>query len=119
MSETDRAGDPKRKTPYNLDRLNVYELAALRDAAEAKRLEKLDEAKAALLEEFREKASVLGVSLESMLAGRKRGSTGEKVPVKYRGPKGEEWSGRGRKPQWVQEIETQGKSQKDFLIQKS
>ena len=105
-----------RKSPYNLDRLTVDELAGLRDAAEAMRLEKLDQAKAALLDEFREKAAALGVSLETLLSGRKRDA--ETLPVKYRGPNGEEWAGRGRLPQWISDAEKQGHKRDEFLIQK-
>ncbi len=42
------------------------------------------------------------------------------VPPKYRGPAGERdlWSGRGRKPRWVDEVIAAGKSLDDFLIGK-
>jgi len=37
--------------------------------------------------------------------------------VKYRGPNGETWSGgRGRKPQWVQEVLQQGRNLEDFAV---
>jgi DNA-binding protein H-NS len=38
--------------------------------------------------------------------------------MKYSGPKGEEWSGRGRLPQWVEDAEKQGRKRDEFLIQK-
>lgn len=38
-------------------------------------------------------------------------------PVKYRGPKGETWSGaRGRKPNWVLEALKEGKKLEDFEV---
>ena len=37
--------------------------------------------------------------------------------VKYRGPNGETWSGgRGRKPQWVQQVLQQGRSLDEFAV---
>lgn len=36
-------------------------------------------------------------------------------PVKFRGPNGEAWSGRGSTPLWVRALEAQGKSRNDFL----
>lgn len=36
-------------------------------------------------------------------------------PVKYRGPNGEAWSGRGSTPLWVRALEAEGKSRSDFL----
>lgn len=38
------------------------------------------------------------------------------LPAKYRGPNGEEWSGRGRQPQWLITAVEQGKSKEDFAI---
>ena len=58
MSET------AHKSPVDLDALTVPELAALIEAAEAKRSEKMDGAKVALMAEFRSKAAELGVSLD-------------------------------------------------------
>src|SRR3954465_15734674 len=47
-----------------LDLLPVEELVTIRDAAEAKRLEHLEEAKNAIVEEMRRKLERLGMSLE-------------------------------------------------------
>ena len=38
------------------------------------------------------------------------------APVKYRGPEGETWSGRGRAPGWIRVVEQIGGSRKDFLV---
>lgn len=52
---------------------------------------------------------------------RKRSGTpsrqkGKKVPPKYRGPKGETWSGRGMMPRWLATLVAQGKSRESFAI---
>ncbi len=59
------------KPPFDLDRLTVPELAALIEAAQAKRQEKMEGAKTALLAEFKDKAAELGLSLKApgMAAG--------------------------------------------------
>jgi DNA-binding protein H-NS len=40
------------------------------------------------------------------------------VAAKYRSPTGDEWSGRGRMPKWLQAAEAEGKKRDDFLIDK-
>ncbi len=77
MSETETDAQPADAQPsaresrhrpaVDLDRMTVAELTALRDAAEAKRREKLDDAKNAVLEETRAKLAELGLTLEAVL----------------------------------------------------
>jgi DNA-binding protein H-NS len=112
----------KRRTAVDLDAMTVQELTALRDAAEAKRLEKLDAAREAVLAETRAKLAELGLTLESALhtpaaPGRKsRTDAGGNLPVKYRGPNGEKWSGRGRPPKWLQAVEAEGRNREEFRV---
>jgi DNA-binding protein H-NS len=81
--------------------------------------------RAALLEEFRLKAGRLGVSLEDLVRGaipeggrapRSRSDAGKKIAAKYRGPKGEEWTGRGRVPNWLAMLEAEGRDREEFRI---
>ncbi len=119
------ARESKRWPAVDLDRMTVAELTALRDAAEAKRREKLDHAKNAILEETRAKLAELGLTLEAVLPtsggagqggqGRKRRSdAGRPPPVRCRGPDGETWSGRGRMPKWLQTLEAEGRNREEF-----
>ena len=124
------ARESKRRPAIDLDRMTVAELTALRDAAEAKRLEKLEDAKSAVLEETRAKLAELGLTLEAIMPtlaspeqggrsgqGRKRRSdAGQPLPVRYRGPTGETWSGRGRMPKWLQALEAEGRDRKEFQV---
>lgn len=49
----------------------------------------------------------------------KRGPTaGYKVPVKYRGPNGEEWSGRGKTPNFIKLALANGKTLEEMLVLK-
>jgi DNA-binding protein H-NS len=43
---------------------------------------------------------------------------GYKVAPKYKGPHGEKWSGRGKKPRWLTVAMSEGKQLNDFLIGK-
>ena len=128
MAEHESAS-PNRKTSavYDaLDGMTVQELIALGAAVEAKRQEKQDVARAELLAKWRDEAKEAGFSPDDLLAslkttparkpsGAAKGG-GMKIPVKYRGPRGEEWSGRGRLPQWVADAEKQGKSRDEFKV---
>lgn len=63
-------------------------------------------------------AADLGFARSGPGAGGTR-SKSAKAPaaVKYRGPNGETWSGgRGRKPQWVQQVLQQGRSLEEFAV---
>jgi DNA-binding protein H-NS len=77
------------------------------------------------IEELRAKVSkaahALGVSVEEIFglpSGGKRITRHPrgKQPARYRGPHGEEWSGRGPAPRWMKPLLTKGKTKEDFLI---
>jgi DNA-binding protein H-NS len=38
------------------------------------------------------------------------------LPAKYRGPEGQEWSGKGMAPKWLNDLVAGGKTRDDFLI---
>jgi DNA-binding protein H-NS len=120
----------------DLDRMTVPQLTALIAAAEAKRRDKLDDARAALRAEMEQRAAELGVALDDLFsapeqqapaeqaagkngprARKPRDDTGAKRAAKYRGPNGEEWSGRGRMPNWLAALEAEGRGREEFLVQ--
>lgn len=37
-------------------------------------------------------------------------------PIKYRGPEGQGWTGRGTVPRWLNELLVDGKTREDFLV---
>ena len=112
------------KAGFDLGQMTVPELIALRDAAEAKRREKLESAKEAVLAETTAKLAELGLTLEEVLPDRPAVASGRKVrkdagttaAAKFRGPNGEEWSGRGRLPRWLRALEAEGKTRDQFRI---
>jgi DNA-binding protein H-NS len=69
-----------------------------------------------------ESAQALGVSIEDLFGlpshpgKRQTKHPRGKQPVKYRGPAGEEWSGRGPSPRWMKPLLVKGKTKEDFLI---
>jgi DNA-binding protein H-NS len=117
--------DTSRKATFDLDSMSAQELTALIQAAEAKRAEKQDEARAALIEEFRGKAAELGLEFEKLIPGgsqaqsstrRTRRDAGGSVAARFRGPNGETWSGRGRMPKWLSAMEASGRKREEFRI---
>jgi DNA-binding protein H-NS len=105
-----------------LDFLPAPNLKAVRDLAEERRQEKLEDTKHDLLEELRAKAEAAGMSLEDLFpqasfAGRRqRSDSGQPLPVKYRGPNGETWSGRGHPPRWITILESEGHHKDEFKV---
>jgi len=118
---------PKAVILSALDDMSVPELADLIRAAELKRGEKLEEAKLHLVTEFRAKASELGLSAEALISEVNEAKRVPKAPAtkdtkleaKFRGPNGEEWSGRGRLPSWLSKFESAGRKRDEFSILKT
>lgn len=101
------------------DRLRPEQLTQAQNAIIERRRAKEEEVKGAFLAEMRERALELGISLESLLPGgkrRTRSNAGVPLAPKYRGPNGETWSGRGRQPNWLTELEAVGHDKEEFRI---
>lgn len=66
------------------------------------------------------RAAIKKVPGRKVSAGKKAGvpssSKGSKVAVKYRGPNGETWSGRGSMPRWLASLVATGKSKESFAV---
>jgi DNA-binding protein H-NS len=88
--------------------LTPQELRTIRDVVEQMRQRKLEDAKAALLEEVKGKASELGLSLNDVFPTQRQRKNKPVLRVKYRSPDGETWSGRGHAPLWLRQLELQG-----------
>ncbi len=91
-------------------------------AAEERRQAREEGTRQQLLQEFEDRAKALGFSLEQVFPvlaygrrGRRSGS-GSQLAVMYRGPHGETWSGRGRKPRWLQTVEDEGRDREEFRV---
>ena len=108
----------------DLNGMSAAELTQLIKEAEAALVAKKDGAKADLVEEMKTKAAALGLSLADLLekpgprtnVRRVRSDAGGKVAAKFRGPNGEEWTGRGRKPTWLTMLEAEGKMKEEYAV---
>ncbi len=112
----------KQSLRHSVEQLSVSELTVLIEFAQQTLQHKKEAARDALLAEFRERASAIGLSLEGLIAQtgnlprQAKAKTGtEKLLPKYRGPSGEEWSGRGRTPTWLTALEAEGKKRDEFV----
>lgn len=110
-----------------LERLTVPQLNQVLKRAQALKDAKLDGAKQDFMARMKAEGEQLGLDLGSLFGGsaparRGRRPAGEPKPArppvaaKYRSPTGDEWSGRGRMPKWLQAAEAEGRSRDDFLI---
>jgi DNA-binding protein H-NS len=111
-----------------LESLDVAELREVAATAERLAQERGESERRSFIEETRKKAAALGISINDVLgdmassaSGRRRNAKPEKktrasATVKYRGPNGEPWSGRGRPPRWVQAVEAEGRSRNDYAV---
>lgn len=108
----------------NLDKLKdmaVDELTELKKGIDSLISQKQKEQTKNLVDEFKAKAAKLGLSLEEIMgleSNKPRKSKGQKVAPKYRNPNdaSQTWTGRGRKPLWVEEALKKGKKLEDLAI---
>lgn len=99
------------------------ELLAQREALEMEIQSALQAEKTAAIEKVRTLVVEFDLTVGDCGFGGKRVGAGmssrksakRTVSVKYVGPAGEAWSGRGRTPKWMAALEAQGRSRSEFL----
>lgn len=131
MADDAAPSGSRKDTVGNLDELSVEELTALSEQINAKRRDKVEQARSDLMADFQKRAAALGLKFDGRLIDfpatvpssgerKKRGTVsgggGGSVPAKYAGPNGEQWSGRGRTPKWMQAMEAEGRSRDEFKL---
>ena len=112
------------KPSIDLNTMSAEELIQLIKEAETALSSKKEGAKANLIAEMKEKATALGLDLGDLLdkpsprtnVRRPRNDAGQKIAAKFRGPNGEEWTGRGRKPTWLTTLEAEGKTKEEYAV---
>jgi DNA-binding protein H-NS len=111
----------QKKMSVNLSKMTIPQLHEL--IAEAKT--RIEEVKVEAREETRSKVMSLigeaGFTVEEMFGGKRaRGAGGKKFvsAIKYRNPKNpkQEWTGKGRPPQWLVDAVASGKTREDFAV---
>jgi DNA-binding protein H-NS len=104
----------------NISKLTIAQLNELIGECTAR----IDELKVQLRDETRSKAMSLiadaGFTLDEILGkdGRRRGFKRTPSVIKYRNPKNpkQEWTGKGRPPQWLVDAVAAGKKREDFAV---
>lgn len=101
----------------DLSKLSIEELQALAQDIEREIVSRREAERERVLAQMRELAASLGLSLEDVLR-QERGKSGGIVPPKYRNPNDPSltWTGRGKRPTWVNEALAAGKSLEDLAI---
>jgi len=110
--------------PLDFSRYVFSDLVEIKQALQDEIQSRKDQELAALRSQMTESARMLGVSVEELVGVSKRGTRQTRhprgpQPPKYRGPNGEEWSGRGPSPRWMKPLLAKGKTKADFLIKSS
>lgn len=88
---------------FELEDLSIEELADLRDRTIATLADKVAERQRELQAEMERVAGFVSAK------GSGAAPSARKAPAQYRGPNGEEWSGRGPRPKWIEEELAQGR----------
>jgi DNA-binding protein H-NS len=118
---------PKQK--WNLAGMSVTELIDMRRQLDSILGEKITRERSELQTRLEALNSLQGGAAREVRGATRRGPRangrsrshplkGTKAPIKYRGPNGETWSGRGLAPRWLAELERKGKNRDSYLIQK-
>jgi DNA-binding protein H-NS len=102
-----------------LPQLSIEHLGRIGEAVRQIRQTKQEEARHTTRQAIEAQLQATGLSLRDLfpelLPGRRGGEAGP-VPSKYRGPNGEEWSGRGHTPKWLTALEATGRQREEFRI---
>lgn len=105
------------KTSVDLSKLSLAELEELRGELEAEIVTRREAERERVLQQVRELAGSVGLSLEDLLRQeRGKGTPAARGEVRYRHPDDPSlgWSGRGRRPAWVEEQLAAGKTLDDL-----
>jgi DNA-binding protein H-NS len=102
-----------------LPQLSIEHLGRIGEAVRQIRKTKQEEARYTTRQAIEAQLQATGLSLRDLfpelLPGRRSGEAGS-IPPKYRGPNGEEWSGRGHTPKWLTALEATGRQREEFRI---
>ncbi|MDA8417102.1 MAG: H-NS histone family protein [Betaproteobacteria bacterium] len=67
-----------------------------------------------IVTELREKIARFGITAKDLGFGGR--ASRQASGLRYRGPNGEIWSGKGRRPEWLRQALSEGRSKSDFVI---
>ncbi len=93
----------------------VAQAEQLMQQAEAVRLQE----KAGVVAEMRDKIARYGITAKELglaTVGGRSSSPAVSANARYRGPNGEVWSGKGRRPEWLRRALGAGRRKSDFAV---
>jgi DNA-binding protein H-NS len=113
-------------------KMSVAALVALRDQIQAALSQRVEIERAELQKRIDDLTKLDGVGTRNargvterprrgrrkVVARKRSAAKGSTVAPKYRGPKGETWTGRGNTPRWLAALEAEGKKRDGYLIKK-
>jgi DNA-binding protein H-NS len=118
----------------NLNKMSVAALVALRDQVQEALSNRVEIERVELQKRIDDLTKLDGVAMRTRnarsvterprrrrrkVSARKPSTAkGSTVAPKYRGPKGETWTGRGNTPRWLAALEAEGKKRDGYLIKK-
>ncbi|HTQ80685.1 MAG TPA: H-NS histone family protein [Thermoanaerobaculia bacterium] len=107
-----------KSSGVDLSKLSFEELQALGQEIETELASRREAEKERVRKQMQELAESIGMTVEEILG--KEGAKGRagKGEAKYRHPENPEWvwSGRGKRPTWLNEALSAGKSLEDFAV---
>lgn len=104
----------------DLSKLSIPELEALAHDVQEELVTRRETEKQRVLDQMRELAGSIGMTLEELLISQRGGrATKAAVAVKYRHPENPDltWSGRGKRPQWVNDALADGKTLEEMAAE--
>ncbi|HZF10056.1 MAG TPA: H-NS histone family protein [Thermoanaerobaculia bacterium] len=107
-----------KSSGIDLSKLSIEELATLVKDAEAELVSRREAEKERVLQQMRELASSIGMTVEDLLKREKGKTRAPGADAKYRHPDDPNltWSGRGKRPAWVNEALSAGKSLDELAV---
>lgn len=108
-----------KSSSVDLSKLSIEELENLVRDAQAEIVSRKEAEKQRVLDQIRELAASIGMTPEALLKQQAGGRGGAKVEAKYRHPDdpSQTWSGRGKRPQWVNDALAAGTSLEDLAVE--
>ncbi len=94
------------------------QIAALQKQAEEIKAQEFNKT----VQEIKAKMAAFGITIDDLNGGkgraRKAGAvkSGNPAPIKYRGPNGETWTGRGLMPRWLAALVEAGHAKESFSV---
>lgn len=102
----------------DLSKLSFEELQTLAKDLETEVASRREAEKGRVLQQMRELAGTIGMTVEELLGREKPKARAPKGEAKYRHPENPDltWSGRGKRPTWLAEALVAGKTLEEFAV---